>query len=181
MTLASTSVDEHDSPAAGFRCKPRSDSRSSWISSSCWVDSPRGLVFRGSSVISDIQEDGRTEYTDGCASDDERSVCVGVGGDEFDDAFHKRAIAFERRAQLDGFLSPTHRVLQSNDPVTMMPALALTTSLDPFESLRSLDGDDDSEDEGVDVNVNVGYVGHPCVPPRAASAADVADVAIHAV
>lgn len=150
VTLASTSVDEHDEPVDTLQCKTRSSSHaSSWISSSCWHeshDSPGMLVFQGTSR-SCLNGGGDGDGRDAIRDDDEDSV--DVDGDEFD-CFRKRTTAFERRAQLDAYLSPTHRVLQSSDPVTVMPALTLATDYDPFSSGRTLEYNTDHVEVDID-------------------------------
>lgn len=154
ITLCSTTLNEHEES----QDTKEPSTPHAWISSSCWHDSPRGLVFRGlmlereSGADSDSIDDGDD------ASDTEADLVLRT--EEHDDRvllFSQRVIAFERRAQLNGFLSPVHQVLQSNDPVTAMPMLTLTPNFDPFESLCETDDDNESESEHIDV-------GHPCVP-----------------
>jgi len=128
-------------------------------------------MFRASSVLSDDGADSGADGDDDMANDDDvndDAASIDLGGDEFD-YFRKRAAGFDRRAQLNGFLSPVHQVLQSNDPVALMPALTLTACLDPFDSFCELDGgDEDDAHMGLgqcqqDVHVNVG---HPCAATR---------------
>ena len=162
-------------------------------------DSPGTLVFQGSSqtcvVRSGVADDATDDMGSVCIGTDDShddghddhangngmngfdpfgvDLSIHPGEDvsphDFDDCSGGRSTAFERRSQLDGYLSPVHQVLQSNDPVTLMPALTLATDINPFTSPRR--HFDFNFDNHVGIQVDV-CVDHPCVPSPTRPVAD---------